>query len=60
MTLMSVPIDSIDEDHLRSLILVGVRDDRMLQQGGPLHYYSSELRPVDRNDLLVPEVMVEL
>jgi Putative DNA-binding domain len=40
------------------LSLVGVGDYRMLQQGGPLQFYS-ELRPVDRDDLLVPEVMVE-
>jgi hypothetical protein len=29
----------------------------MLQRGLPQHYYST-LRPVDRNDLLVPEVLV--
>jgi hypothetical protein len=40
------------------LSLVGVRDYGMLQQGVPRHSYS-KLRPVDRDDLLVPEVMVE-
>jgi hypothetical protein len=40
------------------LSVVGVRDYRMLQQGGALHYYS-KLRPIDRDDLLVPEVLVE-
>jgi len=39
------------------LSLVGVGGYRMLQSGGPRDYYS-ELRPVDRNDLLVPEVLV--
>jgi len=40
------------------LSLVGAGDYRMLQKGGPLHSYS-KLRTVDRDDLLVPEVMVE-
>jgi Putative DNA-binding domain len=40
------------------LSLVGVGDYQMLQSGVPLHYRSA-LRPVDRGDLLVPEVLVE-
>ena len=40
------------------LSIVGVGDYQMLQRGIPRHYFS-ELRPVDRDDLLIPEVMVE-
>ena len=40
------------------LSLVGVGGYRMLQQGGPRGYYL-KLRQVDRDFLLVPEVMVE-
>jgi hypothetical protein len=40
------------------LSLVGVGGYRMLQSGGLRDYYSA-LRPVDRDDLLVPEVLVE-
>ncbi len=39
------------------LSLVGVGDYQMLQSGVPLHYRSA-LRPVDRDALLVPEVLV--
>jgi hypothetical protein len=40
------------------LSLVGVSDYTMLQKDMPQHCYSA-LRPVDRDDLVVPEVMVE-
>ena len=40
------------------LSLVGVSGYQMLRGGVPRHYYSA-LRPVDRDDLVVPEVMVE-
>src|SRR5215210_6250383 len=40
------------------LSLVGVEGYQMLQSGIP-HHYRHGLRPVDRDDLLVPEVMVE-
>ena len=39
------------------LSLVGVGDYQMLQRGIPQHY-NSQLRPVDRDALLVPEVLV--
>ena len=40
------------------LSLVGVSGYKMLQKDMPYGYYSV-LRPVDRDDLVVPEIMVE-